>query len=453
MEEIKVFKRKIYDALLEWKDSPIQNSALLIEGARRIGKSTIVEEFAKNEFGDNYLMIDFRKADEGLKELFKKIGDIDVFFQKLFLYQNKVLKSGGLIIFDEIQFCPKARECIKDFVADGRFRYIETGSLISLKENTQGIMIPSEERRIDMYPMDFEEYLWAAESNDSFSLIKGFIDRKEPIPQGIHEHYLEAFRSYMILGGMPKVLSIFLQTSSYKLANDEKLDILKLYRDDLRKHDDKHGTVCGPIFDSIPTQLAQAKRRFVLSSVPGTKRYYQIAKSLSDLEDFRIVQRINAISSLESPIALHAEEDRFKLYFCDTGLLFSMLVKVSNTKMNSTFFDFIVGKKVLNMGALFESIVAQELATNGHKLYYHPYILLDKATGKKKAYELDIVTEIDFRVFVIEVKSSKNYTTSSLDHIKAKYPQIKTSRYVFGIKNASFGADKTTLPVYLLSFL
>ena len=453
MEEKLVFKRKIYKQILEWKNSPIHNSALLIEGARRIGKSTIVEEFAKNEFKDNYIMVDFRKESQDVKDLFNNVKDLNDFFRKFFLLQNKVLKDGGLIIFDEVQFCPKAREAIKDFVNDGRYFYIETGSLISIKENVKDIMIPSEEKRIDMFPMDFEEYLWAVENNDAFSLFKDSIKNHENISKGIHEQYLEKFRTYMVIGGMPKVLSIFLKTNSFKLANDEKLDILKLYRDDLRKHDDTYGTVCGAIFDSIPSQLAKTNKRFVIKSIKDKKRYGQIEKSLNDLCDFRIINRVNAISSLESPVALNVEDDKFKLYFCDTGLLFSKLIKISNDNMNEVYFKFIRGKKVFNMGSIFESISVQQLVMKGYPIYYHKYVLLDKKQNKEKTYELDIVAEIDFKVNVAEIKSAKNYTTSSLDHAKEKYPQLKINRYVFGVKNMFIESDKLTLPIYLILFL
>ena len=449
MESKRLFKRKIYEQILEWKRSPIQNSALLIEGARRIGKSTIVEEFAKNEFPGNYLIVDFRKESDDVKTLFNNLKDLNAFFRQFFLLQNKTVSEGGLIVFDEVQFCPKAREGIKDFVADGRYRYIETGSLISIKENTQGIMIPSEERRIEMYPMDFEEYLWAVEENDAFTLLRSYIDRHEAIPQSVHELFLEKFRTYMLLGGMPKVLSILIETNSFKLANDEKLDILKLYRDDLRKHDNKYGTVCGAIFDAIPSQLAKANKRFLIKGTKDKRRYSEIEKSLSDLCDFKIVNRVKSVAALEAPLSLNAQEDKFKLYFCDTGLLMSQLIKGSAHKVNQAYFDFIKGRDSLNLGSIYESIAVQQLCLKGIDLYYHKYELLNES-GKKKTYELDLVIEENFKVSAIEIKSSKNYTTSSLDNIKTKYHQLKVNRYVFGIKNLKFEADKTTLPIYLL---
>ena len=454
MEENKIFKRKIYDQILAWKNSPIKNSALLIEGARRIGKSTIVEEFAKNEFPGNYLMVDFRKEGEDTKALFDNTKDLDAFFRKFFLTQNRVLKEGGLIIFDEIQFCPKARQAIKDFVADGRYRYIETGSLISIKENTKDIMIPSEERRIDMYPMDFEEFLWAIEGNDAFPLFGSLLANHETIPSDIHASYMEKLRTYVLIGGMPKVLSIFLQTNSFQLADEEKSDILKLYRDDLRKHDNKYGTICGSLFDSIPAQLAKENRRFLINEVENQKRFTQIKKSLDDLCDFRIVNRVASVSSLEGPLGLKAEEALFKLYFCDTGLLMGKLLPLKGEEMNKSYFDFLVhGKCSLNLGAVFESAAVQMLTMRGYALYYHRYCLADNETGKTKNYELDLVLEREMKASAIEIKSSKNYTTSSLDRIREKYPQVKIRHLVCGIKNIRYEGDKTTLPLYLLPLL
>ena len=450
MEKELVFKRKIYSKMVDWLNSPIHNSALLIEGARRVGKSTIVEAFAKDRFPGNYLIVDFRQELEEVKHLFDNIKDLNDFYRRVFLSQHRVLQKGGLIVFDEIQFCPKAREAIKDFVKDGRYYFIETGSLISIKENTKDIMIPSEERRIEMYPMDFEEYLWAEEGEGAFSLLQETIKKHETIPESVHREYLRKFRTYLLVGGMPKVLSIFLKTNSFKLANDEKLDILKLYRDDLRKHDNEHGTLCGAIFDSIPQQLAKENSRFVVRSVQNKKRYAQIRASLDDLCDFKIVNRVNHISSLESPISLQVEEEKFKLFFCDTGLLISKLIRMSDESMSQSYFDFINGKKVANLGSVCESVAVQQMVVGEKPVYYHKFDLLDKATKKVKTYELDLVTESDFKVQAIEIKSAKNYTTSSLDHIKQKYPQLKVDRFVFGIKNARYEGDKTTLPIYAI---
>jgi len=448
-----IFKRKIYNKLLDWKNSSIHNSALLIEGARRIGKSTIVEEFAKNEFKDNYIIVDFRKESDEVKNLFNDVKNLDSFFQNFFLLQNRVLNEGGLIVFDEVQFCPKAREAIKDFVSDGRYFFIETGSLISIKDNVENIMIPSEEKRINMYPMDFEEFLWATENNNSFSLFADIFKRHDNIPQAIHEEYMRKFRTYIIIGGMPKVLSTFLQTNSFFLAEEEKLDIIKLYKDDLRKHDIKHNTSCELLFDSIPTQLAKANRRFVVNKSGNLKRFELQRKSLSDLIEYKIVNKVEHINTLDSPISLYAEESKFKLYFCDTGLLMTMLVKANKEKVNEAYFKFITGKKVLNMGSIYESIAIQQLVLNDLPTYYHKYNLYDKDQHKEKQYELDLVTEFNFKTYAIEIKSSKTYTTSSLDHIKEKYSQLKINKYVFGIKNIKFENNKTTLPIYLLLFL
>ncbi len=440
--------------MLSWKNSPIKNSALLIEGARRIGKSTIVEEFAKNEFPNNYLLIDFRHESDEFKNLFNNTKDLNTFFRQFFLYQNCLLKNGGLIIFDEIQFCPKAREAIKDFVNDGRYYFIETGSLISIKKNTEKIMIPSEEKRIEMFPMDFEEYLWAVDKKDAIPLIIEEAKNHKKIPEQIHQELLEKFRTYMIIGGMPKVVSIFLETNSFVLADEEKRDILKLYRDDLRKFDIINKTSCLLIFDSIASQLAKENKRFKIGKVKDKKRYKQIEKSLLDLSNFKIVNKLNCLSSLETPLSLGIEEDKFKLYFVDTGLLFSELFNINEKEMNKNYFYFIKGKNSsVNFGSIYESIAVQQLRTQYHSLYYFKYNLFDKEQNKGKKYEVDIIFEKSFKVQALEIKSSKNFTTSSLDNLKNKYPQLKENRFVFGVKNIKVEEDKKILPIYLISMI
>lgn len=445
-----IFKRKIYQQLLDWKNSPIKNSALLIEGARRIGKSTVAEEFGKHEF-DEYILVDFRKESDDVKALFNNTKNLDKFFRDFFLSQGKVLKPGSLIIFDEIQFCPKAREAIKDFVADGRYRYIETGSLISIKENTENIMIPSEERRINMYPMDFEEFMWAVDSDNTYPLLKGLLlDHKKP-NEAVHKKFMENFRTYMLIGGMPKVISVFLETNSFKEAQNEQQDILKLYGDDLRKHDNKYGTVCQSIFNAIPSQLAKENKRFIFSKATSKKRFEQIEKSLNDLCDFRIVTKVNCVDSLEPPLSLHIKSERFKLYFCDIGLLTARLMPLIDKNVGQAYLSFIKGNDSLNLGPLYESIACQELKTIFDEFYYHKYTL--DAGNKKKTYELDFVFEKGLKVNVAEIKSCKHYTTSSLDNTKKKYPQQKLDKYVFGIKNASYQNDKATYPIYAVECL
>lgn len=444
-----IFKRKIYKELLEWKNSKIQNSAILIEGARRIGKSTIVQELAKNEF-DDYLIVDFRRESNLVKDLFENTKDLDSFYRNFFMSQGKSLKEGSLIVFDEVQFCPKAREAIKDFVSDGRYKFIETGSLISIKENTKNIMIPSEERRIDMYPMDFEEYLWAVGEEQLYGLVESAAKDRIQIMDEVHQKMMEKFRTYMLIGGMPKVISIFLETNSIKLARDEQNDILKLYRDDLRKHDLKYKTICHTIFNAIPSQLAKDSKRFLLSST-NRKRFLSIEKSLNDLEEFHIINKVCCLDSLETPLSLHEMRDKFKLYFCDVGLMSSFYFPLSNDSEGRECLKFIKGQDSMNLGALYESVVGQELISKGKNLFYHKFNLATEE--KKKTYEIDFVFEQGLKATAIEVKSTKRYKTSSLDNLKNKYPQFKLSKYVLGLKNVSFDSDKTTLPVYITSLV
>ena len=439
---------------MEWKNSPVQNSALLIEGARRVGKSTIVEEFAKNEFSD-YLIIDFRAQPSDVKDLFNDIRDLDAFYRQLFLSQNHVVKPGGLIVFDEVQFCPKAREGIKDFVKDGRFRFIETGSLMSIKENAMDIMIPSEERRIDMHPMDFEEFLWAVEGNDAMPMLMDILRERGSIEEGLHRQYMEKYRTYLLLGGMPKVLDIFLSTSSFLLARQEQLDILKLYRDDLRKHDNKYGTVCGMLFDAIPSQLASDSRRFALSKIPGKKRFSQIKGSVRDLLDYRIVNIVYSVSAPELPLSFRRQDGKFKLYFCDIGLLLALMMGPFASGINEAIFGFIKGKKCINLGPVYESVAVQQLAMQGKACYYHRFVCPNNEKGKQKgvAYEIDLLVERDFKVVAIEIKSALHYKTASLDHLKSKYPQLKFQKYVFGVKKPSYSSDVATFPIYGMQVL
>lgn len=307
-----MYKRKIYNKLLEWKNSKSKNSALLIEGARRIGKSTIVEEFGKNEY-DNYILVDFMYESDEMKNLFKNLNNLDTFFANFFLIVGKTLKPGSLIIFDEVQFCPLARQGIKKFVKDGRYDYIETGSLLSIRDNTDGISIPSEERRIEMYPMDYEEFLWAFNDFSTPSLLRNAYKGEVKIDLNTHESLMKKFRLYMALGGMPKVISIFQETNSYIEAEKEKEDIIKLYNDDLLKHDRKYHTICRMIYNNISSELIKDNSRFILKNT-NKNRFKQIEESLFDLNDSKIAKTCYKCSEPMYGLELSKTLGFFKLY-------------------------------------------------------------------------------------------------------------------------------------------
>ena len=444
------FRRKIYNQIKEWKEEKNKNSALLIEGARRVGKTTIVKEFAKNEYNDS-IYIDFTYATDEIKKLFRKINpakplSMDQFFSDLFLLCEKDLKKGDLIIFDEVQHFPLARQAIKALVADGRFDYIETGSLISIRENTKDIQIPSEERRIEMHPMDFEEFCWAFGWNDKCSMLRDISNGHKTISENVHRQLMDDFRLYLSLGGMPKVISLYQETNSFMRCEKEKQDILKLYDDDLRKHDNKCNTRTLNIYDSmLPALKSWSKRVKMKCKSENMRRAFQ--RSLKDLEDSKIVNSVYRSSDLSFG-SFMKEENGFKLYPLDVGLMLSSLIGDVNEDCENTYLKIRTGNlDGANFGCLYESLVAQSLVCNERKVYYHTFVYNDKR------YEIDFVSFIKGKMNAIEVKSTKRFTTSSLSTLKLKYPQLKFNNIVISPKNLSYDNDTTYLPIYMTFLL
>lgn len=444
------FKRKIYNQIKEWKEEKNKNSALLIEGARRVGKTTIVKEFAKNEY-NNFIYIDFTYATDNLKNLFKKINpaiklSMDQFFSDLFLSCDNVLKKGDLIIFDEVQHFPLARQAIKALVADGRFDYIETGSLISIRENTQDIQIPSEERRIEMHPMDFEEFCWAFDWNNKCNMLRDILEQHKNISENAHQQLMEDFRLYLALGGMPKVISLYKETNSFMRCEKEKQDILKLYEDDLRKHDNKCKTHTLNIYNSmLPALKSWSKRIKTNSKSHSMTRLYQ--RSLKDLEDSKIVNSVYRSTDLSFGSFIK-EENNFKLYPLDVGLMLSALIGDINEDCEKTYLKIRTGKiEGANFGALYESLVLQSLICNDRKVLYHTF------EYNNKRYEIDFVSFIKGKMNAIEVKSTKRFTTSSLSTLKLKYPQLKFKKIIVSPKPLRYEDDTIFLPIYMTFLL
>lgn len=444
------FKRKIYSKIKEWKDEKNKNSALLIEGARRVGKTTIVKEFAKNEYS-NFIYIDFTYATDDIKRLFKRINpskssSMDQFFSDLFLFCEKDLKKGDLIIFDEVQHFPLARQAIKALVADGRFDYIETGSLISIRENTRDIQIPSEERRIEMHPMDFEEFCWAFNQEDKCAMLRDILNERKRIGEGVHRQLMDDFRLYFALGGMPKVISLYQKTNSFMRCEKEKQDILKLYEDDLRKHDNKSGTNALNIYNSMLPALKSWSKR-VKTGCKSQNMVQAYQRSLKDLEDSKIVNSVYRASDLSFG-SLVKEENNFKLYPLDVGLMLSSLIGDANEDSEKTYLKIRTGNlDGANFGSLYESLVDQSLVCNDRKVFYHSFDYNDKR------YEIDFVSFIKGEMNAIEVKSTKKFTTSSLSTLKSKYPQLKFHKIVISPKTLSYDSDTTYLPIYMTFLL
>ncbi len=359
---------------------------------------------------------------------------------------GKTLKKGDLVIFDEVQHFPLARQAIKALVLDGRFDYIETGSLISIRENTQDIQIPFEERRIEMHPMDFEEFCWAFGWGEKCNMLRDIFNQHKSISEATHNQLMDDFRLYMTLGGMPKVVSLYHDTNSFMRCEKEKQDILKLYEDDLRKHDNKSRTRTLNIYNSMLPALKSWSRR-VKTNIrnPNMAKSYQ--RSLIDLEDSKIVNSVYRSLDLSFGTFMKEEND-FKLYPLDVGLMLSALIGDENEDCEKTYLKIRTGKlDGANFGVLYESLVVQSLVCNGRKVFYHTF------EYEEKIYKIDFVAFINGKMNAIEVKSTKRFTTSSLSSLKMKYPQLKFNKIVISPKTLSYDNDTTYLPIYLTFLL
>lgn len=442
-----MFKRKIYDKLLEWKTESDGHTALLIEGARRIGKSTVVEAFAKNEY-DSYILIDFSIASKGIKALFEDVSDLNYLFLQLQLqYRVDLVERKSLIIFDEVQLCPLARQAIKHLVKDRRYDYIETGSLISIRKNVKDILIPSEERRINMYPMDYEEFLWAVGDKTSFPLTRQCYEKGLPLGQQANRQLLRSFRLYMLVGGMPQAVNEYLTTNNFRKVDLVKRDILKLYEDDFMKIDPTGRASL--LFDSIPAQLSKNASRYQVSSVLPNSRAEDILKLVTEMVDSKTVLVSYHATDPNTGLSAHKDLSQFKLFICDTGLFTTLMFKDRDFTENVIYEKILNDKLAANLGYLFENVVAQMLAANGNDLFYHTF---DSENSQHKR-EIDFLIARRNKICPIEVKSSGYKTHVSLDEFCQKFSDRILSRYLVYTKDYAQDGVMTYLPVYMVPFL
>ena len=442
-----MFRRKIYDKLLEWKTESDGRTALLIEGARRVGKSTVVEEFAKNEY-ESYILIDFSRASKAVKELFEDISDLDYLFLQLQLqYKVDLHERRSLIIFDEVQQCPLARQAIKALVADHRYDYVETGSLISIKRNVKDILIPSEERKISMYPMDHEEFLWAVGDLTTIPLLKKVFDSGKPVGVQIHRKLTRDFRLYMLVGGMPQAVNEYIETNNFRKVDQIKRDILNLYEDDFKKIDPT-GKLSS-LFDAIPAQLNKNASRYQVSSVLNGERAENILESIAELKDSKTVLVSYHANDPNAGMATNKDLSKFKLFLCDTGLFTTLMFKDKDFTENEIYQKLLNDKLSVNLGYLYENIVAQCLASNGNELFYHT-IMNEKS---KHNYEIDFILARKNKIIPIEIKSSGYKTHKSLDVFTEKYSGRILKRYLVYTKDLSKDQDIFCIPVYMVPFL
>ena len=447
------FKRKIYDQLLQWKESSNGASAILIEGARRVGKSTIAEEFARNEYAD-YILLDFARETGDVRRNFEdNIGDLDTFFRNLFIIKGKDLpKRQAVIIFDEVQLFPTARQAIKYLVADGRYDYIETGSLISIKKNVKNILIPSEEDKLKMYPMDFEEFLWAKGNTVVMPAVREAFEHRRPLGETVHRKIMQLFREYIAVGGMPQAVASYVNGDSFSVIDRVKQGILSLYEDDLKKYDEEEKEKASLIFKTIPKQLSDHKMHFTFSEVNTNARYINYVESVEFVAEAMIGNLCANVTMPDVLMELYADRSNFKLYMGDTGLLVSQMIR-EGEETEGIYRALIYDKLSSNLGMVFENVVAQMLRTSGKELFFHEYRYIPKGTDKEKQYEIDFLLVRNKKICPVEVKSSGYSSHKSFDYFIEKYPLKLQDRFIIYTKDLKFSEGITYIPVYMTGLL
>lgn len=442
-----MFKRKIYDKLLEWKRESDGKTALLIEGARRIGKSTVVEEFAKNEY-ETYILIDFSTASKTVKDLFEDVSDLDYIFLQLQLqYKKDLVERKSLVIFDEVQLCPKARQAIKSLVKDHRYDYIETGSLISIKKNVKDILIPSEERQISMYPMDYEEFRWALGDTTTVPLMRKCFESNKGVGEQLNRKLMRDFRLYMLVGGMPQAVSEYIETNNFRKVDAVKRDILKLYTDDFMKIDPTGKA--SMLFDAIPAQLNKNAARYQVSSVLSDERAESLLELIAEMKDSKTVLVSYHANDPNVGLSNNKDLSKFKLFICDTGLFTTLMFKDSDFTENTIYEKLLSDNLGANLGYLYENVVAQTLVANGNELFYHTI----KNEVSRHSYETDFLITRKSKICPIEVKSSNYRTHKSIDAFCEKYSSRILNKYLIYTKDFSKDKDIFCLPVYYSQFI
>ena len=442
-----VFARKIYREILEWKENRSDKYALLIKGARRVGKSTIVEEFAKKEF-KSYIMIDFAHVSKDIKDLFEDTYDLDFFFLQLQqLSGTKLYEKESVIIFDEVQLLPKARQAIKYLVADGRYKYIETGSLLSIKKNTKDILIPSEEHKISMYPMDFEEFLWAIGDEVSIETIRILLEKKRPAGNAIHRNLMRIFRLYMLIGGMPQAVETYLEKNNLQAVDEIKREIVDLYEEDFTKID--ASGLAGDIYDAIPANLSSNASRYILSNAREGTRSERVRDLLPDILSSYTVNIAYHANNPAVGMALEKDVGKYKLFTSDVGLFVTLAFRDKNYVENIIYNKLLSDKLEANLGYVYENAVAQMLVAKGNNLFY--YTMGNNSSNH--LYEIDFLISTGNKISPIEVKSGNYRCHKSLDQFCDKFRSRIGNKYLIHTKDYKWENGINYIPVYMLPFL
>lgn len=441
------FKRKIYDTMLKWKTERNGDTALLIQGARRIGKSTIAEEFARREY-ESYILIDFSKVSKEVSDLFADISDLNYLFLRLqFIYQVQLHERRSVIIFDEVQLQPLARQAIKHLVKDHRYDYIETGSLISVRSKSRHILVPSEETKVDMYPMDYEEFRWALGDTATIPLLRTAFERKIPLGDAVHRKLMRDFRLYMLVGGMPQAVSAYIGTNNFTAVDRAKRDIIALYEEDFGKIDDSGRAKA--LYDAIPAQLSRNAMRYQVGKAIEEERVERVVNIVKEMEDSMTVNVVYHSDDPNVGLALTKNEEYFKMYASDTGLFVTLAFKDRDSTENVIYDKLLNDKLSTNLGYVYENVIAQMLKATGKNLFYHtiPY-----AEGRKY-YEIDFVIPDRHKISPIEVKSSGYKTHKSLDEFCSKFSDRIMNKYLIYTKDYRREQGVEYVPVYMTMFL
>lgn len=443
-----LFKRKIYDKLLEWKKTKDGKTALLIKGARRVGKSTIAEEFARNEY-ESYIVVDFADAPDELWNAVDHISDRDIFFMQLqFIYGVTLKERKSVIIFDEIQKCPAVRQAIKYLVKDHRYDYIETGSLLSIRKNTKDIVIPSEETRITMYPMDYEEFRWALGDTVTIPMMRHIYEQKKSLGDAVARKLMRDFRLYMLIGGMPQAVDTYLNTLNLSAVDSVKREIIELYLEDFEKIDPTGKA--SRLFKSIPSQLTGNASRYKVKGVLGrSEDTEKMAELLREMEESMTVNISHHANDPNVGLALHADYDRYKIYLGDTGLFITLAFWDKSATDNIIYQKLLSDKLPADLGYVYENVVAQIFTSSGNRLFYYTWI---KDDGKHN-YEIDFLLSKDSKICPVEVKSSGYNTHASLDSFMRKFSSRISHSYLIYTKDLRKDGEILLIPTYMSIFL
>lgn len=445
--ETKVFRRKLYDKMLQWKAERGGSTALLIKGARRVGKSTLAETFAKNEY-DSYLFIDFTEVSQDIRDLFNDISDLDsLFLQLQFKFHTRLYPKKSVIVFDEVQNCPMARQAIRKLVNDGRYDYIETGSLMSIRKNVQNIRIPSEESRMTLYPMDYEEFRWALGDEVTIPLLNDAFEMRKGLGDAVTRQLLRDFRLYMLVGGMPQAVSKYIETNNLGAVDAIKREILELYADDFRKIDPTGKAT--KMFYAIPKQLNSNATRYQLSSVVEQAKKDRVEEIIQDMEDSQVVMIAHHSNDPNVGLPLHEDSDRYKMYLNDTGLFITLAFRDKDITENVIYQKLLNDKLSADLGYVYENVVAQMLKASGNELFYHTW----PTESGKHNYEIDFLLSRGSKVCPIEVKSSGYKTHASLDAFMKKYPERTVQGYLLYTKDMRKDSRILLTPVFMTMFL